>query len=270
MTILFFLVLTGLIGLCIGSYIAARAYRIIHDIPTDSFGRSHCMHCKKTLTVRDLIPLLSYLFSRGKCRHCAHTFSSYYFWVELSTGLLFTLSTYLVHSQLMPIESVTSILLLGFTLAITGLFIYISLIDLYLMAFPIVGIVVACFGTGVMSVLFGLPTPLTEMFFGGTALLIGMLAFSKIGQLIWKQDILGEGDIFLGTLIGMLLGTAPSIVALYIAVITGALIGAPLLFIKKERNIHIPFGPFLCVGGYVAFFFGQYVVDWYLQFLMYL
>jgi len=263
-----------ILGSSIGSYIAGRSFRIIHNEDTDSFGRSHCPSCHHTLAWYDLLPILSYLSLQGKCRYCKKEFSNSYFFIELTLGVLFVLGTVFPTSifSVLTLDNTTSLLVACTKVLISwiglSLVLYISVIDLKLKAFPITGLMI---GTGIIAAIKFLLSTITQdplyitasLGAAGTYLLFFM-CIKYIGSLVYKKEVLGDGDLYLVFFLGMLLGFRASIVSFYIAIIVGGIWGTYLLLGKKmARQTSIAFGPLLALGCIGAIFFSDPVIAWY-------
>ncbi len=239
------------LGCILGSFLNVVAYRI----PLKrSFveGRSSCVHCGTQIKWYDLIPLLSYVFLRGKCRHCKTKISMRYPLVELLMGAL----------------CVGTVWCKGFTLLTICLCIYgaillvISLIDWDTMLIPntLVLCVLVCaipFCLGVNDLAFW--ERIAGFFMISVPLFLCTLCIN---------GAFGGGDIKFMAVSGLILGPWNSIVAFFIAVLLGGMYAMYLLWIRKiGKKAHMPFGPFLCMGCYSAMLFGEEIIKWYLQFL---
>lgn len=253
-----------LFGLAIGSFIAARVLRVARNLPANLWGRSQCLSCKKALSARDLIPAFSYLFLRGKCRHCQEPISSVYVVIELVTALGFGLLMYfgLQHILPYPIDFTSQTLFFEETFLILGTFsvlVYVSALDLMIMAFPVKGLAAMTIISLLASTLLGLPIPLTDALMGGLAF-AGTLALIRIlGKLLRGIEAMGEGDLWIAGLIGVSLGLQRSIIAFYAAFILGALVALMILLRKKPQSSTaiLPFAPFLTLGWGIALLFGN-------------
>ncbi len=258
-----------LLGLCVGSFLNCVIYRLWHK---ESFlkGRSYCPKCKQVLSWYDLIPVLSFLLLRGKCRYCQKKISWQYPLVEISTGLIFFLILnfqFLIFNEFEPFGgSVTAIfnfqtLNLFYYLLIACFLIVIFVYDLkhYIIPdkiiFPAIGIAF------LYQLIFNwviLGTYLGAAF--------GAAAFFLFIVLVSQGKWMGLGDVKLVFLIGLLLGFPNILVALFLAFFIGAIIGIGLIiFGKKKLKSEVPFGPFLVGGTFVAMFFSQNLINWYLN-----
>lgn len=221
-------------------------------------GRSHCTNCGRELTALELIPCVSFVCLRGKCKDCKSNIPVRDFFVELFGGVAFCICGMRFgfgRSQVLSIEGAV-------VLAYLGILVVIALIDwdtqiiydrfhlfIALLAiasiwlFPAHGLVDRCIGFVIISV---------PMF---------LLAFFIPGAF-------GGGDIKLMAVSGFFLGTAPIVCAMFIGILLGGAYGAYMLITKKlERQSHFAFGPFLAAGLAIATFYGDAIANWYLQFI---
>jgi prepilin signal peptidase PulO-like enzyme (type II secretory pathway) len=255
---LFFGLFSFVLGTICGSFLNCVIYRL--EV-SKSFlkGRSYCPHCKHILDWRDLIPIFSFFILRGKCRYCHKPISLQYPLVELATGLLFVFTTY----NLQPITYNLKILLnLGYQLLVVSCLVIIFVYDLkhYIIPDKVIYPVIAITFIYQLfrSLEFGiLRSILSAVLASGFFLTIVLLSKGK-----W----MGVGDIKLAFLMGLFLGWPKIIVALFSAFLIGALIGLILIALgKKTLKSEIPFGPFLVSGTFLALFFGQKILNWYLS-----
>ena len=230
-------------------------------------GRSHCDKCKKTLKWYDLIPLLSFIILKGKCRYCSTPLSFYYPVVELTTGILFVVVLFFVGSI-----NVINFINFIFYLFLIGSFIVIFFADLKYGIIPDKII----FPAIAVAFLYFLINPFGFAQGEHSSLVINHL-FSAVGAslfflllfLITKGKGMGFGDVKFAFLMGLILGSPNIIVGLYIAFLTGAIIGCILILWRKKRifGTAIPFGPFLVIGSLTAIFFGDILAQTFLRVL---
>ena len=245
-----------MLGLAVGSFINAAVYRLkICEIKSLFFGRSFCPRCKKTLHVRDLIPLASFLLLRGKCRFCQRKISAHYFWVELLTALAF--------GGVAIFTGFENFLLLVWNLFFTAIFIFLASFDFQFGEIPDEVSLPASFLAFFGSFLAFTLTPFES--------LIGLLAgggFFAAIVLISNGQWLGGGDIRIGLLLGALLGWQGFAIAVFIASLSGSVVGIIQILQKKKRlKSPLPFAPFLSFGGVIALVFGSEIWEWYLGIL---
>ena len=229
-----------LFGLALGSFLNCVIYRLEHN---QSFlrGRSYCPYCQHQLDLRDLIPVLSFLILRGKCRYCQQKISWQYPLVEIFTGLIFLL---IINYQLS---------IINFIIAPFLIIIFIYDLKHYIIPDKII-----------------YPAILIAAIFNFTNWLsaLGAAAFFLIIVLVSRGKWMGVGDIKLGFLMGLLLDWPSVLIALFLAFMTGAIIGIGLIVSgKKSLKSEVPFGPFLIGGTFIAMFWGQQIINWYLNFL---
>lgn len=260
---LFLSIVIFIFGLIVGSFLNCVIYRLETN---DSFvrGRSFCPNCKHTLALQDLIPVLSFLFLRGRCRYCKNPISWQYPLVEVSTALVFLLIS-LTHPPYINLSSGV------FLLIISGFLIIIFVYDLKHYIIPDKIIYPAIIASGIWYVVYGLifnHFPVYEMLYTIYSA-IGAAFFFLMIVLISRGKWMGVGDIKLAFLMGILLGWPNILVALFLAFFIGAIIGLGLIVAgKKTIKSEVPFGPFLVIGTFLAMFFGKEIVNWYLTFFL--
>ncbi|MBI3384972.1 prepilin peptidase [Candidatus Gottesmanbacteria bacterium] len=253
------------IGVCIGSFFNV----VIDRWPKGKSivkKRSHCEFCKRQLAPLDLIPIVSFLFLRGKCRYCHKKLSWQYPLVELATGFSLVLTFFLLrHISFWPFFSKTdSIFYLLFTiyyLLTTCYFILIFIIDL---KYEIIiddiinsAIIITIIYYFLIAFSFIIPALISGVI---VALFFRFLIFISRGR------GLGEGDVKLGFWLGLLLGFPKIIPGLFMAFVLGAIIGLGLVFSgKKKFGQTVPLAPFLIIGTYISLFFGQQIIALYLK-----
>ena len=240
----------AVIGAIFGSFFNVVAYRLPRG-ESLSRPRSRCPGCATQIKAYDNIPVLSWLVLRGRCRACGTRISARYPLVEAGTALLCAL---VVVDQGFDEDAV-----LG--LAMVLLLVPVALIDLDTQTIPnklmIVGAVAAP-----AIVLLTEPDAITEHLIacvaGGGFFLLAVLAYPRG---------MGMGDIKLAAVLGLFLGRAVA-PAIFIALVAGTVVGGLIMARKgmqEGRKTKVPFGPFLALGGYVALFAGDAMVDWYLD-----
>jgi leader peptidase (prepilin peptidase)/N-methyltransferase len=220
------------------------------------FPPSHCAACNRRLAVKDLIPIFSYLWLRGRCRYCGAAIPRRILWVELGTTALFGLACWRFG---LSVE-------LAIALFYSCIFIVLMVIDwekgliLNKIVFP--AIVAALLISAIFSIF--LPEIEIVPFIGRAAAGggIGLGIFLLI--VIISRGGMGWGDAKLAALIGLVFGFPLFFVALLIGVILGGVVAALLLLLKiKKRKEAIPFGPFLALGAIVTLLWGNGILDWY-------
>jgi len=248
-----------ILGLIVGSFLNCVIYRLEQG---KSFvgGRSFCPHCKHVLGGLDLIPVLSFLILRGKCRYCQKPISLQYPLVELATAILFV-SIFRLQFGGDPFSAIFSGLVACFLIII---FVY----DLkyYIIPDKVVYPAIA------VALIFNFQFLIFNQFpvFKFSILsAVGAAAFFLFIVLVSKGKWMGVGDIKLAFLMGLVLGFPNILVALFLAFFIGAIIGIGLIvFGRKTFKSEVPFGPFLVAGTFLALFFGKEIINWYLNLIL--
>jgi leader peptidase (prepilin peptidase)/N-methyltransferase len=257
MTNLFLTVYAAVTGLFLGSFINVVALRDTNRASIVA-GRSKCVHCGHVLAWYDLVPLLSFLFLAGRCRYCRKPLSVRYPLVELTAALMVGIVWYVA------LERFTGYLpAIGLSVAAL-LLLAASLIDLQSFEIPL-EYVVAAGAIGAGSLLISGDMSLVEVL-RGLGVGAGSLLVVLYGwKLLFRQDGMGIGDVWVAGAIGAMLGFPDILVALMAAVFAGALMGMAVIAIqKKDLASQLPFGPFLTFGWLVALLWGQAIVSWYI------
>lgn len=244
---LFYTCLFFIYGLIFGSFFNVVGLRVPKKESIIA-PPSHCPICNHRLGVLDLIPVLSYVFLRGKCRKCKTKISAIYPFMELMTGLLFAFSYWMIGFQ---IELLVALLFVS-------LLIIITVSDIQYMLIP--NKILLPFGIVLLILRFIFPLSPWWDSLAGAMIGFGLLLF--IG--IVSKGGMGGGDIKLFFVIGLVLGTLHTVLTLFLAALIGSVIGLIILRIKgKGRKIPIPFGPSIAFAALIAYFFGTELVDLY-------
>ncbi|OGC84959.1 hypothetical protein A3F55_03010 [Candidatus Adlerbacteria bacterium RIFCSPHIGHO2_12_FULL_53_18] len=227
------------LGAIFGSFINALVYRF--NTGRGMGGRSHCIHCGHALSAVDLVPVLSFLFLRGRCRYCGARFSLQYPVVEVTAALL-SLAVYLAHPA--PLEYA---LWLG--VVVTLLFIVVYDIRHGIIPWSASGLL----ATLALLHLFFFTEPTLWSFVAGPLLALPLFLFSLVSRGTW----MGWGDSALELSLGWLLGLSVGATALVLAFWSGAAVGIVLLVLSKRYTMksELPFAPFLVLGALAAHFF---------------
>lgn len=278
---LYILILVFFTGTVFGSFIDCMAWRIVKRESVLS-GRSHCDVCKKELGILDLIPVISYIRSGGKCRHCGAKISPESTIVELFLGVVFVLITLKFDLSFQALRY------MGFSVILTGL----SIVDLKTYTIPdsfhLAGIfwwlltlppIVITKGIGVtemysaafmsgkaagfygeinsadMAVIMGKDI-ITALISGG-GIAIFMLVISMIFDKLTRKESLGGGDIKLLFVTGLYMQP----VLTYFNLVLSCIVG--LLFVGVLKKDKIPFGPSISAATIISIIFGSGFIIWY-------
>ncbi|MEE2023154.1 prepilin peptidase [Alkalimonas mucilaginosa] len=221
--------------------------------------RSACPSCQAPIAAWDNIPILSWLWLKGRCRHCGTRISARYPLVEGLTGLL---SVVLAWQFGPTLETFVYLLVLWSLIAL-------SFIDLDTMLLPDQITLPLLW----LALLFSLssygPSP-ADAIIGAAAGYLSLWSVYWAFKLLTGKEGMGYGDFKLLAVFGALLGwqQLPLIILLSSAV--GAVFGSVLLLVQgKDKSTPIPFGPYIAVAGFIAMLYGQQLTQWYLQVLVF-
>ena len=252
------------IGAIAGSFFNCVIYRVPRDISLVSPG-SNCPVCKHKINPIYNIPIFSYIFLRGRCKYCKSHISWTYPAVEIITAIWFlVLFKWLIAQNLSGWNFANGIPVVFFFL----FFIPITWIDIEHRIIPdsftlpgiFIGILISFAPGGI--------TPL-QSFVGLLAGGLPLLTLGWIGEKVLKKgEAMGGGDIKLMAAIGALLGTKTVLLSLFFGSMFGAIAGIAVLLISKRKDHRISFGPYLCLGTVTAFFFGNQILNIYLNALV--
>jgi len=256
--------LFAVLGMVVASFLNVCIDRLPNN-ESVLFPPSHCPSCQRRLAAKDLVPVFSYLWLRGRCRYCQAPIPRRLVGVEIGFGAMFAL---LYWHYGLSAE-------LGVTAFYGGLFILLMIIDwergliLNKVVFPsmIAAVLISVFLAGSISVsILGnafifLPPRLAQAGIGaavglGIALLIVLVSRGGMG---W-------GDVKMAALIGLVIGFPLVFFTLIMAAILGGLVAVILLLLKKKRRKEtVPFGPALSVATLVTLIWGPNILNWYLR-----
>ncbi len=241
-------------GAVVGSFLNV----CIHRIPSNesvAFPASHCPHCHTPIRPYDNIPILSYLLLRGRCRECAVPISHRYPIVEMLAGIAAVAAVSAFGL------SATALLVFAFLAAL----IVITFIDLDHQIIPDAISIPGIFVGFAASLLPGQPSWIASL----AGILIGggsLWAVAAGYEWLTGREGMGGGDIKLLAMIGAFLGWRGIPVTLLLASLLGTIIGVSLMIARgRDTKMAIPFGPFLAVGAACALFWGDALIDWYLN-----
>ena len=229
-----------IIGIIFGSFYNVVGYRIPKG-ESILYPSSHCTKCNHELKPYELIPILSFIFLKGRCKKCGTKISWFYPIFEFLTGVLFVLS-YLVFG--LSLECLYSIVFISMLLIIV-ISDYQTMIipDSILIFFSMLLAFMKFFISGIDSVGISLLHALAAFIF--------MLVLKLFGDFIFKKESMGGGDIKLLAVFGFVLGFPLSIISIFLS----AFIALPisLIILKLKKTHEIPFGPFLSISAMIVF-----------------
>ena len=247
-------VLAGVFGLLIGSFLNACAYRLPLGISV-AYGRSFCPACTTQIRAFDNIPLVSWVALRGRCRACGAPISWRYPLVEALTAALFAAVAFVAGpSAVLPLQ-----------LLFVAALVLVSDIDIAEQIIPdVVVLPVAVVGLVGMTVLDPGGGHRWVWLVSGLGAAGFLLASGLIYERLRGVEGMGMGDVKLALCMGFFLGAAV-IPALFIGFIAGALAGVVLVARGRGSRTAVPFGPFLALGAVVALLYGDRLLQLYLH-----
>jgi len=219
---------------------------------------SHCPKCKHELTAFENIPILSYLLQAGKCRNCKAPISLRYPLIEAVTGIVTLLIAYQYGYSWLTL----AILILTWSLIV------LTMIDYDHQLLPDV-ITIPILWLGLIINYFGLITTLEAAVLGAVAGYLILWAVYWLFKILTGKEGMGQGDFKLLAALGAWMGwqALPQIILL--SSLIGALIGIGLILIKgRDKNIPIPFGPYLAGAGFVSLLWNEELAQLYTAIFM--
>jgi leader peptidase (prepilin peptidase) / N-methyltransferase len=237
-------------GLIFGSFATVVAHRVPRH---ESFvsGRSRCPHCGATIAAYDNVPVVSWLLLRGRCRSCRAAIPARYPLTELAMAALFVATVLILGT-----DDATE---LALGLAFCALLVVVTLTDLERRVIPNAVLAAGAIAAVAIAAI-GDPSSLPDRAIAAAA----GGGFLFVVALIYPRGM-GMGDVKLAAVMGLYLGRAVA-PALLIGFAVGALVGVAMIARRgaSARKQAIPFGPFLALGGVIALWYGNALVDWYL------
>lgn len=238
---LVYLIIFFILGSCMGSFYTVIGMRLPKK---EDFikSKSYCDNCHHNLSLLDMVPILSYILLRGKCRYCHKKIDSLSTFMELFTGILFALAFYVFDISL------------NFYICL-GIISMLSIISVSDMKYYIIPDEVLIFFTGyflIVNTLFnGVMSSLVQIL-SGIIMFTFMYIIYRIGNFIFKKESLGGGDIKLMFVIGLIVHPFLGLFVIFLASLIALPISLLILW-KRKKNL-IPFGPFLLTSFLLVFF----------------
>jgi len=245
-------VTAGLLGALIGSFLNVCIYRLPRS-ESIVWPGSHCQACGHPIAWYDNIPLVSYVFLSGRCRHCSSSISIQYPLVEAmnACGYIALLWWFGPGWPLVAYGVLYSSLLV-----VAGTDLSHKIIP-NVITYP--GIMIGLISAATILPL-GIVDGLVGALVGGG--ILWLLAWAS--PYLFGKEGMGMGDVKLLAMIGAFLGWKPALMTIMVGSFVGSVIGVTLLAMKLiKREDYIPFGPFLVFGALTSLFFGQPILDWY-------
>lgn len=263
----YFVFLASVLGLCMGSFLNCLAWRMTHG-ESVMHGRSHCTSCGHVLAARDLVPVLSWLSTRGTCRYCGKRVSARYPATELLCAVAYVsiLLRYGVGVQTLELVAFASVLLV---LSLTDLDDYIipnaTIVACIAIRLIYLAYLAAC-GEGELLALVG------GSLASGLLVTIPILALVLVMDHVLGKESFGGGDVKLLFVAGIYFGWQQCVFLILVACVLGIAFGvasqrkdgdAPASEASQEDKRLIPFGPSIACACWITMLFGQQLLDWY-------
>lgn len=281
-----FLVAAGVLGLVVGSFLNVVIHRLpivlerrwradcqeilradtTHDTsrapafaPEPRYDlvtpRSQCPHCGHAISALENIPVLSFLWLRGRCSGCGQAISWRYPLVEALTGVL----SVVIAWQFGATTTTPPALLLTWSL------IALAFIDYDLQILPDT-ITLPLLWLGLLVNLFAVLTPLRAAVIGTIAGYVSLWLVYQSFKLLTGKEGMGYGDFKLFAALGAWLGWQGLPLTILLASLLGAIVGVTFIVVfGRDRHLPIPFGPFLCLAGWIALLWGDPILRYYLH-----
>ncbi|MCI5733808.1 MAG: prepilin peptidase [Tenericutes bacterium] len=237
---IYFTIVFFLLGTILGSFYNVVGYRLCKNESIIKPG-SHCPKCNHKLSFLELIPVLSYIFLKGRCKACKEKISLFYPLIELFTGLLFATCFYSFGFSYDLLISLSLVSLLSIVI--------VSDVNFYIIPDEVTiffGILII-----IINILkYGFVSSLTYILYG-VIMFLFMYLIMILGKFMFKEEALGGGDVKLLFVLGLTLPIMSSFLSLILATLIAFPISLYLLLSKKDKII--PFGPFLVLGTLIIF-----------------
>ncbi len=241
--LIYYLIVFFVFGTIFGSFFNVVGFRLPRGESIIN-PPSHCSKCNTQLTPKELIPIVSFILQKGKCRHCQIKIPYFYVLFEFLTGFLFALSFY--------VFGFTSELILAIILSSMAIVLIIS--DYHFMILSDEVLIVSAIL--IIAYLLFFDSALVAVI----AIINGLIAFfimwgiKLFGDFLFKKESMGGGDIKLLFVFGLLLGVELAILSVVLAAFIALPISLLLMLNKHLNERIIPFGPFLCLASLIIFF----------------
>ena len=241
--------LIAILGLVIGSFLNVCIYRIPVE-ESIAFPPSHCSKCKHDLSPIDLVPVISYIFLRGKCKYCKENISIRYPLIESLNGILYLIVFFKFGLTLIALKYciLVSILIVIGMIDYDTQFVFTSTTIFGGIIAGIFIIIQAIFyRAGVIDLVLG-----------------GVIGFGIIGLIVFLTKGMGEGDIEIAAVCGLFLGVKGILLGLFLAIILGGVVGIVILSLKlKKAKEKIAFGPCIAIGSLISMLWGVEILKLY-------
>lgn len=230
-----------ILGTIFGSFYNVVGYRLPKG-QSIVYPASHCPNCNHRLTPLELIPIISFIVQKGKCKNCHKKISYFYPVFEFLGGVLFLLA-YLIFGLNLEILIALTFISMVLIIVVSD-FHYLIIPDSVIIITIILLLIEIFFIKGSIEVLYAIGN--------GIIAFLVMFLIKKLGDFMFKKESMGGGDIKLMFIFGLVFDFPIALFAIFLA----SIIGLPIsLFVMFKNNTHIvPFGPYLCAAGLILLF----------------
>jgi leader peptidase (prepilin peptidase)/N-methyltransferase len=276
---------TGLLGLTVGSFLNVVIHRLpimmertwrhqceefLHEGDTKELTEQHnlkekfnlitpgsrCPHCGHKIKATENIPVISYLLLKGRCSECGQSISARYPIIEAITALLSIIVAWHFGYSWQTFAA----------LPLTWALVALTMIDFDKQLLPD-DITLPFLWIGLLCSVFALFTDIQSSLIGAVAGYLSLWSFYWLFKLATGKEGMGYGDFKFLALLGAWFGWQLLPVIILLSSFVGAVVGISLiLFRGRDRNIPIPFGPYIATAGWLAMIWGHDITNWYLQF----
>ena len=216
---------------------------------------SHCPSCGHDIRPWENIPLFSFLFLRGRCSHCGTSISWQYPFVEALTALLTVAVLWVLG---FGYEALAALVLTWMLIAASGIDFRTTLLPDQL-TLPLLWL-------GLLLNVQGMYVPLEDAVIGAAAGYLSLWSVYWLFKLATGKEGMGYGDFKLLAALGAWMGWQVLPLVIILSAAAGAVIGlSMILFMGRDRQIPMPFGPYLAIAGWIALLWGDYFIDWWLR-----
>ncbi len=242
-------------GVIFGSFYNVCIFRIPEKLSIIN-PPSHCYKCNTSLKPLDLVPILSWIMLKGKCRYCGEKISYRYALIELLTGILFLL-IYNIYGY--NIQTIYYLIFISMLIIITFIDIdHYIITDCLIILGSIVAILANILGQGI-----GIKNSiLGSLICGGS-----MLILTSLIEFVVKKEAMGGGDIKLFAMTGLFLGISGGLLTILLSIYVGAFYAIVVIVnsrLKKQKyNSMIPYGPFISIGALIVVLCETNIISWY-------
>ena len=216
-------------------------------------SRSHCPNCGHGIKSWENIPIISYLFLRGKCSACKAGISFRYPLVELLTGILFAVTIWHFGPNL---QGLTALFLTAMLVAMAG-------IDIDTQLLPD-NMTIPLMWAGVLASLWSIHADLTSSVIGAMAGYLILWSIYHLFRLLTGKEGMGYGDFKLLAALGAWMGWQMLPLVILLSSVVGAIVGLALMGTGRlKRDKPMPFGPFIAAAGWIALIWGEKIMSYY-------